>query len=269
MSTPPAIALDDENTWPSPLLSLLDEQIELLRAYEAEQRRIDRLCERDLDARCNPPPNPHKPKREVLLVDVNDLLGAATLVGYHCTRLVDEEANSIVSCGLTPLTPDLVIGRVRRREDAGDLSADAATRLLSNHLADQRGRTGMTWFIFTTASLRWEMGVWRLFTHWGGEALYVCYERDPEMGELLRSLGVPCIVEAAVPVADIETFCSVGERLVRCYLHHRRVSTDHSPNMEGFVREALPGFRIRRVIRFGDRDFRRLTRYPRWSRALR
>ena len=122
----------------------------------------------------------------------------------------------------------------------------------------------MIWFVFTTGLLRGE-AVWRLFTFWGGEALYKSHEDDPEIGPLLRTPGTACIVEVAAPVRAIETYCAVGERLVRCFLHRRGVDTGHDPEVEGYVAEPIPRPRIRRVITRIDSDFEGLTGCSTWS----
>jgi hypothetical protein len=126
----------------------------------------------------------------------------------------------------------------------------------------------MTWFVFTANPLRKEAGVWRLFTYWGGEALYVCHEEDPEVGPILRAQGTACIVAAAVPVRAIETHCSLGERFLRCFLHRRGVGTGHDPDVEGHIREPLPGPSIRRIVRRNDPDFELLTGCSAWAEPL-
>lgn len=85
-----------------------------------------------------------------------------------------------------------------------------------------------------------------------------------DAGPALRRIGVPCIVEAAVPVPGIETFCTVGERVMLCFLHHRGIGTDHDSEMEGYVQEPVGGERIRRIIRRDDPDFERLTACSEW-----
>jgi hypothetical protein len=267
------IACDEEGSWPSGLLALLKDGLDVLRGYEVERDRIDRLCEGDIIARCRPPANPYAADRSIVLSEVQHLVRDVGLIGYHCTRLHDDEIEVIRGNGLRPLSPELVTERIRRRVDAGDLPRDIADRLLAGHLAVDRPnggrRAGMTWFVFTAGPLREERGVGSLLGYWGGEAVYVPFMSDPQVGPFLRALGTACIVEAVAPVTAIETFCDVSERLVRCYLHRRGVDTDQDPEWEGYVAELIPSADVRRVIKRNDPDFERLTGCNGWREPLR
>ena len=264
------IYLDDEITWPSSLRELLDDRLGALSAFERERQRVDKLAETDWSYRYNPPSNPHEGARERTVAEIDDCLREEAVAGYHCTRLCADEIEIIRSTGLRPLSPDLARERVRRRVEAGDFSLAVGARILAETRADDSNlperRSGMTWFVFTANPLREEAGVGRFFAYWGGEALYVCHEEDPEVGPALRAAGTACIVEAAVAVRAIETYCSVGERVLRCFLHRRDIETGHDPDVEGFVREPVPGSSICRIIQRKDADFERLTRCSTWAR---
>ena len=127
-----------------------------MRRYETERRRIDRLCERDLEARWQQPTNPHGTGRGDVLAKASDLIAGAAIIGYHCTRLHGDEIDSIRRDGLLPLSAALAEERVRRRVAAGDLSVEVADLILSKSRADDRHlperRTGMIWFVFTVGS---------------------------------------------------------------------------------------------------------------------
>ena len=125
----------------------------------------------------------------------------------------------------------------------------------------------MLWFIFNRSELRDEDGVECFFRRWGGEALYAVAQ-DPHIGVALSSVGVPCIVHAAVPANQLNVARAVPERFLTCFLRRRHVRTENLCGMEGFVRERVPADRILRVIRFGDRDFARLTNCNRWRGPL-
>ena len=265
---PTSIIVDDESTWPEDLRVVFEKNLAVLTAYEEERARVDALAETDVVVRSHPPGNPHAGRRASVLDNANDLMVVAQLVGWHCTRLHPDEIAAIQRDGLHVLSRELAVDRVRARAKAGDLSPKIAARLVTENVAHEFNRRGIVWLIFTKPLLRDEHGVIRLFRSWGGESLYVGQERDPETGPVLQGIGIPCIVEVVVPVMGIESFCSVGERVMRGFLHRRNVATGHSPEMEGNVRESIVGRDVRRVIRRDDPDYELLTGCSTWRERI-
>ena len=82
-----------------------------------------------------------------------------------------------------------------------------------------------------------EPAVYRLLRSWGGEALYANHEADPQIGPLLREVGTPYIVVAAIPVEDIKTYVPIGERLVNIWCGKHNVRTEQAPDFEGHTRK--------------------------------
>ena len=95
------IEIELPNTWPDELRCLLDDNLDLLRAYESEWARIDRLYDEDVLARVTPQHNPHKAARDELIERVDSLLADKDLLGFHCTRLAEDEATAIKADGLS------------------------------------------------------------------------------------------------------------------------------------------------------------------------
>ncbi|NEU12479.1 hypothetical protein G3T14_10065 [Methylobacterium sp. BTF04] len=260
--------LDDEATWPESLLRCLDGDLPLLREYEHGRAAWDRRCEEDVMARVGRDPNPHAKGRATVLAACHDIVLGCRIVGYHCTRLTDGEAVAIERDGLRILTPELFEGRLERALQKGLIGRDVADIILAKNDGRARSRAGMVWFVFRARDLADEGGVIRLFSSWGGEALYGPYEDHGTVGPALARIGRPCIVEAAVPAAGIETHCDVGERIMRVYLERRGIRTGHGDGMQGYVREDVPGDAILRVIRRDDPDFERLTMLAAWRSCL-
>jgi len=102
-----------------------------------------------------------------------------------------------------------------------------------------------------------------VFGFWGGESLYHAYAENNEVRALLASIGTPCIVEAALPADALETYSSIGQRLLNAYLLRRDAKPDSG--WESPVRIAIPGRAIRRVIQLKDRAFEGLTRCSTWD----
>ena len=264
----PSIIIDDECTWPEKLSVVFEENLETLAAYEKERARVDAFAKADVGLRICPPPNPHAGTRARVLDKANDLLANARLIGWHCARLHPHEIISIQSNGLHVSSRELTVCRVRKLVTAGDLSPKVAERLLTENKADESNRRGLVCLIFTRLPLRSEHCVVRFFRSWGGEALYNNHESDPEIGPVLRNIGIPCIAEVAVPVKGITTFSSVGESMMRGFLHRRHVKTGHSPEMEGSVGEPIPGRDVRRILRRDEPEFELLTQCFTWGERL-
>ena len=256
--------LDDEATWPEELLRRLGEGLPLLRDYERERAAWDRRCEEDVMARVRRAPNPHADARAAVLAACHDIVLGCRIVGYHCTRLTDDEAAAIQRDGLRTLTPELIEGRIRRALDQGLIERGVADVILARNDGRDRNRAGMAWFVFRKRDLADEGGVGPLFSSWGGEAVYGGYEDDATVGPALSRIGRPCIVEAALPTAGIETHCDVGERVMRVHLERRGIRTGHGDGMQGYVREGVPGDAILRVIRLDDPGFKSLTMLRTW-----
>jgi hypothetical protein len=258
------LALDDESSWPDAIRSYLDANFDVLRSYEQNRRRLEFMGTVEYIL-AGQPANPFEESRQSAVDRIAKEISHRHLIGYHCTRLHPEEIALIMKTGLCPLSPERVTERVDRRVQAGDFSPETGERLKSQNATADSNRTGMLWFVFTERPLLDEWGVGPLLRSWGGEALYRFHEADADTGPVLRSVGVPCIVEAAVPEGEIQTFMSVGERLIAAYLGRRDISTRTGPDMEGYIRIKVP---VRRVVQLNDPDFYRLTACDQWREPL-
>jgi len=265
-----AVWIDDETTWPSRMLDLLDGGFEQMAVYEAERQMIDKLCRENALLRIRSPRPAGTESRLMLLAALNRELRDCRICGYHCTRLHEAEIVSIRREGLRPLSTKLARQRIERMVRLGVLPQHLAQRLLSKNAVDDHAgaRCGMVWLVFTRNLLKDEGGVERLFRSWGGEALYYYYEQDATIGPALRSIGMPAIIEAAVPALSVDSFVSVGERFLNAYLARRRISLEHGSAMEGHVQAAIPGRDILRIITIEDPAFEALTCCESWSTPL-
>lgn len=257
--------LDAEETWPPLLRDLLDRNLLLLEDYERARAERDKA---DDMAWLMASPNPYFEDRERVLAQCEKVMQHVDLVGCHCTRLHEGEIERIRLNGLSPLSSALLQDRIADARARGLLAPNIADRLSCKHSADETNRAGMLWFIFSAVLLKDENGVGPLLRAWGGEALYRGHMKDPKIAPVLTSVGEPCIVEAAVPAASLETFGRVGERVIRGWLARRQIATGHSPEMDGYIRDPAPADRVLRIFRHRDPDFVRLTGCDRWCQPL-
>jgi len=243
-----ALILDDETTWPSELKQILDEGLPILRAFFAEYARIERLQRDDVGLRIREPRNPYRQRKDEIYDAVGRSLAGLYIVAWHCTRLCDDEIELVRTNGMYPLSPETLTTRLERRIRTGDISTEEAERFANEHKANDENRQKKLWFIFSRSLLHDEGGVGRLFTSWGGEALYGCHEQDVCTGPVLRSIGSPCIVEAELPIERIEAYFAPAEWVARPFLSRHRISAGNSPERDGHIRETIGPERIRRVI---------------------
>jgi hypothetical protein len=146
----------------------------------------------------------------------------------------------------------------------GHVTAAIADKLLARNQADERYRAGMVWFCFFRPGIAGESGIGSFFRFWGGEALYNSHDGQPETGDALERIGIPCLVEAEVPIASLEPHCGLDFKIIRRYLIHRGFETQEPVNHEDRIKKELPAACIRRIIRYPDPDFLSLTGCDKW-----
>jgi hypothetical protein len=223
------IDADSEDTWPEALLQGLEAGRRSIAAYHLVRARLDRKAELDVIVRNYRPINEYQAEWDAALALAERATASQQLLGFHASRLTEDEGKEIEQCGLRPLSVELLERRLAALLKACALGPEQAARLLESHQAANDHRSGMTWFSFSRATLKDEGAIERLLRSWGGEALYWSHEDDEETGPLLKNLGRPCIVFAALRVADIETYKQVGHRLLNTWCARRGICTGDSP----------------------------------------
>jgi len=201
---------------------------------------------------------------------VNSCLNDCCLLGFHCTRYHESEIAIVKEHGLKPLSEELAYGRVERLQEIGVIPPQIASRLLSENAVNNKhgDRLGRLCFIFSRSILRHEGDVLRLLSYWGGEALYWAHENDPEVAPVLKSIGRPCIIQAAVPIATLNTYSSVGEKVISVFLQTRGIATTDDGLLEGSLDQELASHHIQRIIEYGETEFETLTGCAEWQCSL-
>jgi hypothetical protein len=111
---------------------------------------------------------------------------------------------AIRSGGMQLPDADVLASRIGKCVEDGSLTQAVAEQLKARHQANDANRKGRLWFCTYPPSRAGEGGIGRFFRHWGGEALYNAHESDPQTSPQLRTIGVPCVVEALLPLAALE-----------------------------------------------------------------
>ena len=259
---PGIVDYERPNTWPPALTALFNAHSETLESHGREQHRISMLSSEEGQwAR-----NRYKDQHDHIAQRANEILGDERLLGFHCTRLANDEIADVRARGLHLPSADFLHERICRRIEAGDIPENLGSQLLKKNQADDQYRQGRLCYVNMRSVLKSKGAVGRLFRSWGGEALYNSHEADPETGQLLRRIGTPCIWIVVLPLGQgAVTWRNVGERFVRAYLAHRGAATGNGANIETRLYEPLHPDSIIDVVRYDDPAFEKLTGCSMWS----
>lgn len=251
--------LNDENTWPDEIVEYLEEHDSTFRKWEE----------------CSEGPIPHDEvlaqviaEYESAIEGLRAKLSNYELLGYHCSRLTASEIDEIITNGMLLLNKEMLSKRIQMLHNSGLIEAPIAERLQKKNQADAYCRAGMLWFCFSTYLLQRQSLVGRLFSSWGGEALYRSHERDPETDPILRQIGIPCIVEAEISISTTRQKTTLCQMLARQSLINRKFLTREPVGHEDCTLRPVPASSIKRIIKLGDSEFECLTRCSSWSPQL-
>lgn len=233
--------------WPAPLLECLSTHHDLLLGWE---RRTGSVLAPLYDAAIN---------------EVDAAIRPYALIGWHCTRLTEAEIEEILRAGMHLPNEATLRARIEARVRAGDLTQEIADMLKRRHEAADLGRSGMVWFCFSPPRSAGEAGIERFFRHWGGEALYNSHEDDPVTSPALNRVGVPCIIEAKVPIALLSRYGGLSTKIVRRFLIDRGLATVEPVDHEDRIEAPLPAQHIRQIIRHPSPKFSELTGCADWD----
>ncbi|MCH9023645.1 MAG: hypothetical protein IID32_12920 [Planctomycetes bacterium] len=262
---PGIVDYERPDTWPRTLTALFDAHSETLESHGREQHRISMLSSEEGQwAR-----NRYKDQHDHIAQRANEILGDERLLGFHCTRLANDEIADVRARGLHLPSADFLHERICRRIETGDIPESLGTQLLDKHQAGDQSRQGCLCYVNMRSVLKSKGAVGRLFRSWGGEALYNSHEADIETGPLLRRIGTPCIWIVVLPIGQgAVTWRNVGERFVRAYLAHRGAATGNGANIETRLFEPLPPDSIINVVRYDDPAFEKLTGRSTWREPI-
>jgi len=245
------LLLEDEATWPGSVVSSLDRHHEMFLDQETGNNR---------------------PAASILnaavyeLIDLLQSCGYA-LRGYHCTRLTDEEIETIKAEGMTLQDGHSLRKRISKLQDTGLLTADIAERLINDNQSDDDNRARILWFCYGLNG-EGDQGIERFFRSWGGEALYNSHEDDPVTGSVLNRIGTPCIIEAHVPIKSLSCKHGLSKKIIRRYLVNRGLRTVEPIDHEDCSTEPIPPENIVQVIRHPDPAFLVLSGCTQWEEVL-
>lgn len=248
------VDVEDPLTWPESLRELLAHAGDMLCRFEERQAEIDNASGPGF-AQTNEFAN----ERRDVVWKGEHILAKESILGFHCTRLLPYEAKCVRARGLRLPSPEFLSERIGRAVNAGYLAPEIAERLLRENQAADPSRRGSIGFGNARSMLRQDYLVRRFFDMWGGEALYNSHEHDPITGPVLRSLGQPYIVAAALPAEALCTPRSLAEYFISAFLQSVGVRTRNGAVFESTVKEDVPPRWLLMAISCRDHRFSLLT----------
>lgn len=244
---------NDESTWPTDVLTYLDQHRILFVGWSARGLKSG-VSPDDYDA---------------ALTGLRAILNNHRLHGYHCTRLTASEIKQIEARGMGLPNGAMLRQRIRALEAERQITSSVARRLMEENSADHPSRAARIWFCFFPPHMGGESGINSLLRYWGGEALYRHHDRDPERGPILERLGIPCLIEAYVPIAGLRDPSFLDVKAVSQFLHTRGLPTTEPLDHEDYSQQPIAAANITRIIQFPHADFVKLTRCNTWRSPLR
>ena len=247
--------MDRENTWPADVLKFLELHSQTFLSWELHT--IGRFRQK-IDP----------PAYDRATIGLRSVLNSHLLHGFHCTRLTKEEMQQIERDGMSLPDVSTLHKRICSIQNAGLISPGIASQLREKNQSSEPNRAKKIWFCFYHPRLAGQHGIERFFRSWGGEALYNSHETDPLVGGILRSIGIPCLIEAEIPIISLRTHSYLTDKIARRFLIIRGLVTNESVNHDDYAEFAIPAQNIKRNIRYGDSEFDSLTGCNNWQPPL-
>ncbi len=241
--------ISDKSTWPTDVSDFLEANLSQFEGWQ-----------------CSCCTNENPSGYDSLVEEFRDILKMYSLIGYHCTKLTKEEIEGIRANGMFLQNAITLNARIDRLLRGGLICSGVAQCLKDKNQANDGNRASMLWFCFFEPFMAGESGIGRFFRSWGGEAPYNSHERNPVTGTALRSIGIPCLIKANVPIAsmsDSKFPDGVMARVLLSHLGHQlRIPIEH----EGYSTKNISAQNVIEIIEHPSARFMELTRCEAWER---
>lgn len=235
-------------TWPRDISQFLDQHFQSFIGWE---------CEGDYSSPAA--------VYDKLVMSFWGILKKYSLRGFHCARLTEEEIFDVRNHGLTLQNKDTLCERLNKLLASNLISKKVAKYLIDNNQSGDENRANMLWFCFFPPHLAGQHGIERFFRHWGGEALYNSHEENPVTGKQLQKIGVPCVVEALVPLSSMPDITLPDGQFIRSYLKEKGYSLVNGLEFEAYITKSLDPADIIEIHQFPRKTFIDLTGCDHWD----
>ena len=251
------IILDQIDTWPQKFIDTVESKKKELKGYLEEEHRIDELARKDVSLRYNRPVNKYERVWNNIIPILENILMDHRIIGFHCTRLTEEEIENILRDGLQPLNKDFAVSRIERIFNNSLISKELRDELIEKEELTDENRAGMVYVFHCTSTLRDEWGLNRLFGFWGGEAIYTYLKKSEE----LKEIGKSCIVLASIKISELDIYPELSKRMLSFYFEDNYFPHDTDTSLETNVK-------VVRIIKREEQLFEDLTGIQNWQEKI-
>lgn len=153
------------SSWPKDIIKCFDNNIENCKGWQCS------CCERSSPFKYN------NAVRELRL-----LLRQYSLIGYHCTKLTEDEIKIIQKNGLSLQNLSSLRNRIDELASKGLIINKIANRLKSENQSDETNRANMIWFCFFKPYEAGQNGIGRFFNSWGVKLFIILMNMTKKQG---------------------------------------------------------------------------------------
>lgn len=211
----------------------------------AALRRELKRCDRYFASSRNLESIQHEPAVANVIDRVNEYCQGNLLVGYHYTRAIRED---IESMGLQLRTGSEIRKSLLRRfghhfspEQRGQIK-EAWAKFYTVQM--QQARDHRIWFNFTRHALE-DSGAELLLKFYGGEQVYFYIYKLHGVDKVLASIGEPFVVRCTLVPAEVQTFIEKPWGQIAVSSYHRKVNSEaNQVDQDGYQLSAVPACRI-------------------------
>ena len=248
------IIFDKIESWPKEMLDLIKDNEISLKGFLEEEHRIEKLARKDMSVRYNIPQNIYREKWNIIINEIENILRQHSIIGIHCTKLLDWEINDIELNGLKPLNRKFANQRIEKAFNKRLISKELRDELVDKEEFDADNRKGYIFVFHCLQTLNSESGLNRLLGLWGGESLYAYVKDNQE----LKHIGTPCIVFASIKINELDIYPGLSKRMTAFYYNNNLFPHD----TDSIIKTDL---NVLRIIRRDEKVFEDLTHIQRWD----
>jgi hypothetical protein len=248
------IILDKIDSWPSRVLDVVKANEDSLKGFLLEEHRIDELSREDLTIRYYRPKNLYFEIWDNTIQEIDEILKKYSIIGFHCTKLLEPEIRDIQLNGLRPLNKDFAYQRIESAFEQGLISERLRNELKSKEELDADNRKGKIFVFHCLTTLKDEWGLNRLLGYWGGESLYG-YIKNPQE---LKNIGIPCIALTSIEIKNLDIYPELSKRMIAYYFDDNYYPHDTDSIFE-------TNLNVLRIIKRDEQLFEDLTNIQNWK----